>query len=413
VSRCRVLFVVHSASRNGASVLLLDFLRWLRTQVDWDLRVLICGTGPLLEDFRAVAPTTVWRSPGAKLEALFGGGLGRASSRAVDHVFRVLGMPRGRFDLIYANTSALAPVVPLLARRSKALLWHIHELEYALRTTLKGSDAIAALNAATRFVAVSPQVRQALVAQYGVRQDKVDVVSGFVRPGGVNRADRAVHRKHVLDRLQWPEDSVVIGGCGTLGWRKGSDLFLQAARALAADLNIDRARFLWVGGDAEGSEALEFERDVHRLGLEKVCRRVASTAEVIQHFCAFDVFALTSREDPFPLVMLEAADLALPMVCFEGTGGSNDFVAGGGGVMVRYADSAAFAVELAQLCASSAAREQHGGEARRHLGESHRVEVKGPALLRSMRACLALPASEPPSSRLNLRALTTGRSNDG
>jgi glycosyltransferase involved in cell wall biosynthesis len=412
VSRCRVLFVVHSASRNGASVLLLDFMRWLRTQVDWDLRVLVCGTGPLLDDFRAVAPTTVWRSPGAKLEALFGSGL-RQAGRVVDHVFRALGMPRGRFDLIYANTSALAPVVPLLARRSKALLWHIHELEYALRTTLTGDDVGTALNAATRFVAVSLQVRQALVTEYGVQQDKVDVVSGFVRPGGVSAADRTVHRKHVLNRLQWPEDSVVIGGCGTLGWRKGSDLFLQAARSLVADLNVARARFLWIGGDAEGSEALEFERDVRRLGLEKVCVRVASTAEVTQHFCAFDVFALTSREDPFPLVMLEAADLALPIVCFEGTGGSNDFVAGGGGVTVRYADSTAFAVELAQLCASPAARGQHGREARRQLGESHRVEAKGPALLRSMWACLALPSLAPQSNRLHLRALTTARSNDG
>jgi glycosyltransferase involved in cell wall biosynthesis len=387
-------------------------MRWLRTQVDWDLHVLICGTGPLLEDFRAVAPTTVWRSPGAKLEALLGSRL-RQAGRVIDHVIHALGMPRGRFDLIYANTSALAPVVPLLAHRSKALLWHIHELEYALRSTLTGGGVSAALDAATRFVAVSPQVRQALVTQYGVQQDKVDVVSGFVRPGDVSAADRAIHRKQVLDRLQWPEDSMVIGGCGTLGWRKGSDLFLQAARSLMADMNVDRARFLWVGGDAEGSAALEFDRDVQRLGLEKVCRRVASTAEVTQHFCAFDIFALTSREDPFPLVMLEAADLALPMVCFEGTGGSNDFVATGAGVMVRYADSAAFAVELARLCASSAAREQHGHEARRQLGESHRVETKGPALLRSMRACLALPSPAPRSNGLDLRALTTGRSNDG
>jgi glycosyltransferase involved in cell wall biosynthesis len=411
VSRCRVLFVVHSTSRNGASVLLLDFMRWLRTQVDWDLRVLVCGTGPLLDDFRAVAPTTVWRSPGAKLEALLGSRLGRAS-RVVDHVFHALRMPRGRFDLIYANTSALAPVIPLLARRGAALLWHIHELEYALQTTLTGDGVAAALDAATRFVAVSPQVRQALVTQYGVQQDKVDVVSGFVRPGGVSAADRAAHRKHVLNRLQWPEDSVVIGGCGTLGWRKGSDLFLQAARSLVLDLNVRRARLLWVGGDAEGSEALEFERDVQRLGLEKVCCRVASTAEVTQHFCAFDVFALTSREDPFPLVMLEAAELALPIVCFEGTGGSNDFVAGGGGVVVRYADSAALATELAHLCASPAAREQRGREARRQLGESYRVESKGPQLLRSMQSCLAL--RQPLQvERLALRAVPTAGAKDG
>ncbi|MBK9020721.1 MAG: glycosyltransferase [Sulfuritalea sp.] len=35
-----------------------------------------------------------------------------------------------------------------------------------------------------------------------------------------------------------------------------------------------------------------------------------------------DVFALTSREDPFPSVALEAMDASLPVVAFEGSGES-------------------------------------------------------------------------------------------
>lgn len=43
------------------------------------------------------------------------------------------------------------------------------------------------------------------------------------------------------------------------------------------------------------------------------------------YFEMADVFFLSSREDPFPLVMLEAASLGIPMVGFRGTGGIEDF----------------------------------------------------------------------------------------
>ncbi len=384
--RTRVLFVVHSASRNGASILLLEFIRWLRTQVDWDIRVMVNGTGPLLDDFRAVAPTTVCRSPTTLLDTLIGTAK-RGARRTMDNVLLHLGLPRGRFDLIYVNTSAMASALPLLAKRADAVLWHIHELDYALLSTLSGETAQVALRVATRFVAVSRQVHRTLVHHYSVPHDKIDVAHGFIRPVAAAR-DRSGKRTAVLSRLQWPDDALVIGACGVPEWRKGSDLFLQAARALVFDLGAAKARFLWVGGDSEGRQALEFDCEVRKLGLDAVCKRVASTSEVADYFCAFDVFALTSREDPFPLVMLEAADHALPIVCFESTGGSNEFVAGGAGIMVRYGDCAAFAAQLAELSGSSQLRARLGREAQRRLLNAHVVETQGPQLLHSMRACL-------------------------
>ena len=38
------------------------------------------------------------------------------------------------------------------------------------------------------------------------------------------------------------------------------------------------------------------------------------------------MFFLSSREDPFPLVMLEAAFQGKPIVGFKGSGGVNDFL---------------------------------------------------------------------------------------
>ena len=51
-----------------------------------------------------------------------------------------------------------------------------------------------------------------------------------------------------------------------------------------------------------------------------------------------DLFFLSSREDPFPLVMLEAGYAETPIVGFRGAGGVNDFLAAHTELLVEYTD---------------------------------------------------------------------------
>ncbi len=60
VSRPKVLFIRgHEASRTGALLVLLNFLRWLRGNSDVDFEILLRQGGELLGDFQALAPTSV------------------------------------------------------------------------------------------------------------------------------------------------------------------------------------------------------------------------------------------------------------------------------------------------------------------------------------------------------------------
>src|SRR3954467_15345345 len=56
----RVLFVSHDAMRTGAPVLLLHFLRWLRTNTRIDFEVVLRRGGELSAEFAALAP--VWHA---------------------------------------------------------------------------------------------------------------------------------------------------------------------------------------------------------------------------------------------------------------------------------------------------------------------------------------------------------------
>lgn len=384
-----ILFLSHSASRNGASILLLHLIQWLREHSDFRFEVLTTGGGPLIDDFRAVATTRVWRNPLFFLRSIRHPVVTAWRYRLEGLLLRAF-VGRRHYDLVYANTAATWNQVAILANSGDALLWHIHELPYALGLTLDNEQSRRLLTEAARVVAVSDPVRESLTNQYAVSGDRVDLIHGFVPVSDLSSAERQRRRQRILEQLGWPQDAFVVGACGGLGWRKGSDLFLQIAHRLKQMPGSSAMRFLWVGGgDKHSTEAMQFAYDQKRLGLDGLCQHVASTAEVEDYYCAMDVLALTSREDPFPLVMLEAAMQGIPTVCFASAGGGPEFVADDAGLIVPYLDLDAFAQALARLLVHPAEKASLGYAARDKAQRHHSIATQGPKLLRSIERCLA------------------------
>jgi glycosyltransferase involved in cell wall biosynthesis len=382
----RILFVSHAATRNGATILLLHLLRWLRANTNFELEVLVNGTGELLGEFRAVAKTLVWRDPTFALEALPRKLQGRWKPKLESRLlqWRLTGR---NYDLVYFNTSAVAAHVPVLAARARTVLWHIHELEYALRLTMGEEQIRRLFPLVTRFVVVSESVRDTLARLFGVPPGRMDLINGFV-PSPQSAADEVrACRQRIRRDLGWPEDAFVVGGCGAMGWRKGTDVFLQTAAALR-QRGDTRMRFLWVGG-GNADETLRFEHDQRSFGLGDRCRGVPTTADVWDYYHAMDVFALTSREDPYPLVMLEAGACQVPTVCFAGAGGGPEYVGEDAGLIAPYLDIAAFVKHLETLRDAPELRIRLGAVAARKVREQHVVEVQGPKLLASIQCCLA------------------------
>ena len=62
-----------------------------------------------------------------------------------------------------------------------------------------------------------------------------------------------------------------------------------------------------------------------------------------------DVYALTSREDPFPNVVLESFDVAVPVVAFSSSGGGAHLVEKVGGVTVPLQNIEEFSAAICRL----------------------------------------------------------------
>lgn len=339
--RPRVLFVTHETTRTGAPMMLLHFLRWLRSRGTVEFEVLAAKGGALEAEFAAVAPTRR-AGDGRRIEAR-------------------------NFDLIYANSVGSSDCVAGLGPVLPPVITHVHELDLGFEWV--GPRRMAeTIRHTERFVACARGVARRLTERFGIPAERIAVQHEMFDPTGAEARVRTSRAQAGL-----PEDAVVLAGCGTLDFRKGADLFVQtvqAARTRAAGRR--EVHGLWIGG----ATAPEFERglrrDIRALGLEHAVRLVGETDVPHAWLELADVFCLTSREDPFPLAMLEAAALRKPVIGFAGSGGVEELAELGGATLVPYlapdamaaaalaaaGDSgrAATAAELVRRCFSVAAR---------------------------------------------------------
>src|SRR4051794_30535664 len=117
-----ILFLNHSGSRNGASLLLLHLVEWLRVNTSFRLEVLSDGGGPLIDDFRSVVPTHVWRNPLQLLSGLKRPWVNGLRSNLEGPLLRAH-LKQQRYDLVYANTAAMGKYVAALMDTKPVLLW--------------------------------------------------------------------------------------------------------------------------------------------------------------------------------------------------------------------------------------------------------------------------------------------------
>lgn len=369
----KALFVSHDASRTGAPLLLLAFLRWIRAETDVDFRIVLRDGGDLERDFAAVAPclNLRWNQHPRKRGGVFGRFRRPVPSPPMPSVDDV--------DLVYSNTITNGGVMAAVAAKGRPIITHVHELENVIHQYGRENLDLVKRHT-TLFIVASRAVKQNLVATHGIPAEKVAVVHSFVPTHEFAETRASRPRDDVRRSLGIAEDAFVVGGCGTVDWRKSPDLFLQLAASVRRLAPGRPFHFLWVGGHL----SFELQWDLERLGLEHFSL-VPHTDRALDYFTAMDAFALTSRVDPYPLVCLEAATLGKPVLCFERAGGMPEFVEDDCGFVVPYLDLGAMADRIVALEADRARASALGEAGRRKVAERHDIARAAPEIVALMR----------------------------
>lgn len=382
----RILFIGHDASRTGAPILLLNLVRWLLRSGEARGTVLLCDGGPLAEAYHRTAPTTVLSDLSANSALpipLRSIPLLRRLERAVRHRSLRRRLKAGAFDLIYANTVATAAGLRFLADWDIPVLVHVHELEVHMRCDLGRGRLAPVFDRANHFIGASDAVCRNLIGNHAVGEDAVDRIYEFLDLEELRSAAGLDTGRDVRAELGIPEEALIVGGAGTTDWRKGTDLFVQLARIVQATPGGRPVHFLWIGGQRTGEAAQRLRWDAEQAGAGNRFHLLGTTDRPMRYLSAIDVFALVSREDPYPLVMLEAAFAGKPVVCFAGSGGSAEFVGSDCGFVVPYLDLPAFGDAILKLMGSSELRDRLGENGRRKAAE-HDIRAAGPQIVEVM-----------------------------
>jgi glycosyltransferase involved in cell wall biosynthesis len=207
--------------------------------------------------------------------------------------------------------------------------------------------------ARTHAIAVSEDVRQALVTAGRFSRERIDVI-----PNGVSASLSA------LDEEPLPTGELpVVGTVNRLARGRGIDHFLRAARKV-----LDggaKAHFLVVG---EGPQERELRRLARKLDLGPHVTFALPRARISDLFRPIDVFVSVGESEGHGIFILTAMAEARPIVC-TGVGGVLSFVRDGeNGLLVQRGDVDELASRIAGLLAAP--------EERRRLGRAALKDVR-------------------------------------
>jgi len=360
-NRKSVLVIGHDAARAGAQMVLLTMLREWRVLNECDFQLVLLRGGVLREEFEKVCETLVideYGSDNAKKEALK-----RFCSPDL--------------EVILANTVVVGPFLPMLMHLNVPIVTYVHELQKSIERWAPGEIMEATLRNSDHFIAVSTPVAENLICNHNVPLDKISNLNPYIK---ISQTVEAEQIDKIRKELGIPQGAKIVFGCGTMDWRKGPDLF--AKTALRVIKNVPEAHFIWIGADT-GDES---GKRAKSLAIDPRIQFIGERENPRDYFALGSVFFLSSREDPYPLVTLEAADAGLPAVCFAESGGMPDFVGNSCGRTVPYEDVDVAAEALIGLLTKDSLRESLGKYARDTVRLKHDSTKGSQAVLSTIKS---------------------------
>ena len=221
---------------------------------------------------------------------------------------------------------------------------------------------------ATKLVAVSPEVRDDLVALGVAPAAKFAVVRlGIELDERVDYDEEG--RKATRRLLGIPPDAFVVGWIGRMTAVKRTE---DIARTLQALVERGVDGYLCLVGD--GPDRTRLERRMHELGVAKRCLFVGYQENVARFYDAMDVLLLTSVNEGTPVSVIEALAAGRPVVATR-VGGVSDVVRDGvDGFLAEVADVESLAARLAELAGDPELRTRMGNAGRAHVVDRYAVE---------------------------------------
>ncbi|WP_439106569.1 glycosyltransferase family 4 protein [Congregibacter sp.] len=222
-------------------------------------------------------------------------------------------------------------------------------------------------------ITVSQQSRDDIAADFGLSEDKIDLV--------YNGIDTAVFRPH--GEIQRRQNRLMATASADAPL-KGLRYLLKAYASLLAD--YPDLELLVVGRPQPGGKT---EQLLDRLNIRERVRFISgiSTGEMVRHYAEATVAVIPSIYEGFGLPAGEAMACAVPVVSTDG--GALPEIVGDAGVVVPSADADALAQAISALLEDAEERERLAQVGRQRILDTFSWTVCGEQMVRYYRGVIA------------------------
>jgi O-antigen biosynthesis protein len=342
-----VVIVTHDLHPFGAQRVTVGLVDSLVQDFSTPCEVVSLGGGRLAVHLRRLAPVhnigQTWKLP----------------ARDFEHLFHAI--HRRGFRHAILNTVISGCAAPILRRLGFRLVGLVHEMP-DLISAERLEQHLGWMLASTHAV-VFPHwtVHERIVSTFPtleVRAAIECIPQGLIRRNAW-RGRTPEARISVRNSLGAAPEMPMVLGVGSGDTRKGVDLFIQCARIVNERIGIP-CLFVWIGPVDDALRGRLVTQGILTDPTPSFIKLQGFLEDTAPYHSAADVFALTSREDPFPNVVLESMDAGVPVVAFAGSGGGAHLASTVAGRVVPAYDVDAFAKGVMDLLASPEQRASLG-----------------------------------------------------
>lgn len=225
------------------------------------------------------------------------------------------------FDIVHAHDwLTFRAALRVKEARGCPIILHVHSVESDRAGNQRGNPLVhdieeLALHAADRVIAVSQHTKNAIVRDYGVPADKIEVVHNSIEPGDLVPLDpnNAYRYLEVMKGLGYR----VVVNVGRLTVQKGLPNLLRAAKEVVA--RAPKTLFLIVGSGEQYYELLELAAELG-IGPNVFFTDFQRGKRWRDAYAIGDLFVMPSVSEPFGLTPLEAIGYGTPALVSKQSG---------------------------------------------------------------------------------------------
>ncbi|MBR0131662.1 MAG: glycosyltransferase [Lachnospiraceae bacterium] len=349
-----IVLVTHEISQTGAPILLCKIAKSIKKR-GYYVVVLSLRSKPITKEYRECCDEIYIVDKidnySGKVMRYTGHDPSPRQKRALEAM--AVKLEKRGFKYMLINSIASGMCVPVFKKHGFRLVSLVHEMKGAC--TFFNAEKLIKDMAKLSDVIVFPAepARRDFESFCGKIEARTEISPQGFYCSYPERTDREKARKALCKKLGVPKDTVFMAGVGIVHFLKGTDIFPLLAKATE---DIKNLHFIWLGSVVNEefnaymtamAERLNVKDRIHFTGFIK------NEAAYKRTLCACRAFLLTSREDTFPSVLIEAAACRVPIISFAGSGGAESFLADDRGYLVPYMDIDAFSEKVRELASET------------------------------------------------------------